>query len=183
MDRERNILLPASLKWLRLMVWEILRPWEPGSLSRGDSWEAGSSVLKSRAHTLRDNNRERRQGIDFLEGAVEPWLGSPMMPEEPRNSSYQTLGNRKSVRVWDCFYVTVSMCSLCESSIFGAKSDFTMDAYHIFLWCLLALIPWVGDIIGVVVIQAFPGYWLGPSLCSVVVTALSGAGSAPQLLV
>ena len=57
-----------------------------------------------------------------------------------------------------------------------------MDAYHTFLWCLLALIPWVGDIIGVV-IQAFPGYWLGPSLCSVVATALSGAGSAPQLLV
>ena len=79
--------------------------------------------------------------------------------------------------------MTVSMCSLCESSIFGAKSDFTMDAYHIFLWCLLALIPWVGDIIDVVVIQAFPGYWLGPSLCSAVVTALSGAESAPQLLV
>ena len=65
-----------------------------------------------------------------------------------------------------CFYVEVSLCSLCEPSIFGAKSVFTMDAYHIFPQCLLALIPWIWNIIGVV-IQAFPGYWLGPSHCSV----------------
>lgn len=106
-----------------------------------------------------------------------------MMPEEPRNSSYQTLGNRKSVRESETVSMRVSLCSLCESSIFDAKSVFTMDAYHILPRCLLALIPWVGGVIGAVVIQAFPGYWLRPSLCSVVVTALSGAGSAPQLLV
>ena len=82
-----------------------------------------------------------------------------------------------------CFYVGVSLCSLCECNIFGAMSFYSMDAYHIFPQCVLTIIPLVGGVICVVVTRACTGYWLGPPLCSLVVTALSGAGSAPQLLV
>ena len=81
-----------------------------------------------------------------------------------------------------CFYVETPLCSLCESNIFGAKAVFGMDACHVFPQGVLALLPLIGGVIGVVVTRACTGCWAGPPLCSVVVTALSGAGSAPQLL-
>ena len=37
-------------------------------------------------------------------------------------------------------------------------------------------------VINVVLSRASTGYWAGASLCSIAITALSGAGSAPQFL-
>ena len=42
-----------------------------------------------------------------------------------------------------------------------------------------AIIPFIGGLTGAVVTRACPGYLVAPPLSSVVVTALSGAGSAP----
>ena len=55
-----------------------------------------------------------------------------------------------------------------------------MNAHHIFPQCVWPVPPWWA-VTGVVVTTACTGYGMGP-LCSVVVTALSGAGSAPWLL-
>ena len=58
-----------------------------------------------------------------------------------------------------------------------------MDVFHVFPQGVLVIIPLIGGEIGVVVTRASTGCWAGPSLCSVVVTALLGAGSTPQLLI
>ena len=81
-----------------------------------------------------------------------------------------------------CFYMVVSLCSLHESNIFGVRTVFGMDACHIFPQGVLAVIALIGGGIGVVVTTVCTRCWAGPPLCSVVVTALSGAASAPQLL-
>ena len=73
------------------------------------------------------------------------------------------------------------LCSPCESNIFGARAIVTMDAYHIFSQCMLTIIPLIEDVI-VVVTRASTGYWEGAPLCSVIVTALSGAYSPFQFL-
>ena len=62
---------------------------------------------------------------------------------------------------------------------FNARTTFSMDASHLSPLCLLAVIPLIGDVTGVVLTRPCPGYLAGPPLCSVVVTALSGAGSIP----
>ena len=56
-----------------------------------------------------------------------------------------------------CFYVGVSLCSLHESNSFGARAVFSMDACHIFPQCVLAVIPLIGGVIGLVVTRAFTG--------------------------
>ena len=56
-----------------------------------------------------------------------------------------------------CFYVGMSLCSLNESNIFGAKAVFSMDDCHVFPQCVLALIPLIGGVIGVVVTRACTG--------------------------
>ena len=90
--------------------------------------------------------------------------------------------SHSTVVLMGCFYVGESLCSLHESSIFGARAVFGLDACYIFPQGVLAIIPLIGGVIGVVVTRACTGCWVGPPLCSVVVTALSGAGSSPQLL-
>ena len=81
-----------------------------------------------------------------------------------------------------CFYVRVSLYRLCEFSIFGVRASFGMDTSHIFPQGMLAIIPLIGDGIGVVLSRACTGFWVGPPLCSVAVRALLGVGSAPWLL-
>lgn len=54
-----------------------------------------------------------------------------------------------------------------------------MDASHLSPLCLLAVIPVIGDVTGVVLTRPCTGYLAGAPLGSVVVTALSGAGSIP----
>ena len=56
-----------------------------------------------------------------------------------------------------CPYAGVSLCSLCESNIFGARAVFSMDACHVFLQCVLAIFPLVGGVIFVVVTRACTG--------------------------
>ena len=48
---------------------------------------------------------------------------------------------------------------------------FSWDAYHHFPQCTLAIITLIGDVTNVVT-RACIGYWAGPPVCSVVVTAL-----------
>ena len=50
-----------------------------------------------------------------------------------------------------------SLCRLHESNIFGVRAVFSMDAYHIFLQCVLAVIPLIGGVISVVVTRAYTG--------------------------
>ena len=77
-----------------------------------------------------------------------------------------------------CFYMRVSLCSLCEPDTFVIRAVFSMVVCHIFPQCVLVIIPMMGVPIGVVVTKDCSGGWVGPPLCSVVVTALSGAGLA-----
>lgn len=57
-----------------------------------------------------------------------------------------------------------------------------MDACHVFPWCVLAIVPSMGAVIGVVVTRAYTKCPEGPPLPSVAATALLGAGPALQLL-
>lgn len=70
----------------------------------------------------------------------------------------------------------VSLCSLYEPV---TRAVFSMVVCHIFPQCVLVIIPLIGIPIGVVVTRDCSGGWVGPPLCSVVVTALWGAESAP----
>ena len=81
-----------------------------------------------------------------------------------------------------CFYVGASLCRLCESEIFGVRTVFGMDASHVFPYHVLAIVPLIGGVFIVVVIRTCTGYLVEPPLCSVVVTAPLGTGSAPQFL-
>lgn len=49
-----------------------------------------------------------------------------------------------------CFYVGASLCKMCVSNIFVARTVFCMNAIHIFPQSLLAIIPLIGGMIGVV---------------------------------
>lgn len=53
-----------------------------------------------------------------------------------------------------------------------------MDSCHVFPWCVLAIVPLMGAVTGVVVTRAYTKCPAGPPLPSVVVTVLLGAGSA-----
>lgn len=80
------------------------------------------------------------------------------------------------------FYVGVALCSLCESSIFSMRVVFSMDASHILPQCVLDVIPLIWGVIVAVVTRACTGCWVGSPFCSVVVTALLGAGLLPSCL-
>lgn len=56
-----------------------------------------------------------------------------------------------------------------------------MDASHVFSQSVLAVIPLKRSVISVVT-KTCTEYGVGPPLCSVAITALSGLGSIPQLL-
>lgn len=72
------------------------------------------------------------------------------------------------------------MCRLCESSIFGAWAVSGVDAWHTFRQSVLAIIPLLGGVIGMVVTRACTGCWVGFPLCFVATLALSGAGLFPS---
>ena len=74
----------------------------------------------------------------------------------------------------------VSLCRLPESNIFGVRAIFFyMHACCVSLQVVLAIVPLMGGVFHVVVTRASTGYWAGLPFCSVAVTALLGAGSAP----
>lgn len=50
-----------------------------------------------------------------------------------------------------CFYVGGSLCSLFASDIFGVRAVFGMDACCIFPQSMLAIVPSIGGVFGVVV--------------------------------
>lgn len=77
-----------------------------------------------------------------------------------------------------CFYVGASVYSLPESNIFGVRAVFSMDACRVFPRCVLAIVPSMGTVTGVVVTRAYTKCPEGPPLPSVVATVLLGAGSA-----
>lgn len=77
----------------------------------------------------------------------------------------------------ECFYVGASLCRLCECNIFDKWAVFGMDAYHIFLQSMVAIVPLIGSVLGVVVTTTFAACWAGPPICSVAVIALSLARS------
>lgn len=67
----------------------------------------------------------------------------------------------------------VSLCSMCDSDIFGARAVFSLSACHVFSQCVLAIVPLMGAVTGV----ETRAYTKCPAP-SVVVTVLLGAGSA-----
>ena len=67
-------------------------------------------------------------------------------------------------------------------SVFGARAGFAIDTSHTFPQGVLAIIPLIGAVIGVVMSRACSGCWVGLPLCSVAIPALSGVGPDPQLL-
>ena len=76
------------------------------------------------------------------------------------------------------------MCvCVCVCTLLGERAVFSMNVCHLFPQRMLAITPLVGGV-GWCGDQSLP--WIlslgGPPLCSVVVTALSGEGSAPELL-
>lgn len=82
--------------------------------------------------------------------------------------------------VWgQCFYVGGSLCRLSGSSVFGVGAGFGMDANHIFPRGVLAIILLIRGVAGVTS-RACAGCKAGLPLCSIAVTTLSGAGSAPS---
>ena len=76
----------------------------------------------------------------------------------------------------------MSQGRLCVSIVFGARAGFSLDASHVFYQSVLLIFPLIGDKVGVVVSRVHDGYEAGLPLCSMAVTALSGEGSAPQLV-
>ena len=62
---------------------------------------------------------------------------------------------------------------------FGARAVFSVNIYHLFPPFMLTIIPFNGSVTDVVVTRPWPEYLMGPPLCSVIVNAVSGVGSAP----
>lgn len=82
----------------------------------------------------------------------------------------------------ECFYVEACLCELCVSSILGARAGLGKDTSQFFPQSLLDIILLIGGVVGIVISGAHAGCEMGLLLCSMAVTALSGSGSAPQLL-
>ena len=82
-----------------------------------------------------------------------------------------------------CRYAFSLPCVDCASPIFLVQRLFlfVMDASHNFPQSVLAIIPLIGGVIGVVTVDC-TGCWVGPPLCFMTVTALLGVGAVPQLL-
>ena len=85
--------------------------------------------------------------------------------------------------VWEGYlYVGVSLCDLHGFYIFGLRAVSSMDACCLFSQSVLAIIPLISSVTGVVLIRACIGYWVELPLCSMIAMAMSVTGSAPQLL-
>ena len=50
------------------------------------------------------------------------------------------MANAHIVFLFPFHYVRASLCSLCESDIFGPGTVFNTDACHVFLWCMVTFI-------------------------------------------
>ena len=105
-----------------------------------------------------------------------------MTHNSPKTYTKYTFRRNRTVVLKGCFYVGASVCSLPESSIFGVRAVFSMDSCRVFPPCVLAIVPLMGAVTGVVVTRAYTKCPAGPPLPSVVVTVLLGAGSALWLL-
>ena len=82
--------------------------------------------------------------------------------------------------MWECPCVTcIGLICFLGFFFFGVRAVFGMDDCRLFPHCMLAVMPLIGGLTGVVVTLACPGYRAGAPLCSVVVTVLSGAESSP----
>ena len=101
-----------------------------------------------------------------------------MTHNSPKTYNKYTFRRNRTAVLKGCFYVGASVCSLPESNIFGVRAVFSMDSCHVFPWCVLAIVPLMGAVTGVVVTTAYTKCPSGPPLPSVVVTVLLGAGSA-----
>ena len=55
------------------------------------------------------------------------------------------------------FYMGASLCSLCESNIFGARAVFSIDAYHVFSSVCAARYPSEGGVTGAMMTRACTG--------------------------
>ena len=77
-----------------------------------------------------------------------------------------------------CFYVGGYLGRLRVSDIFGVRAVFGADASHVFPQSVLAVIPLIGYVVDIVVSRGCTGCEVGIPLCSMVVTTMSGAGSA-----
>ena len=69
-----------------------------------------------------------------------------------------------------CFYVRVSLCSLCVFNIFGARADFGIDTSQVFLQGVLVIIPLIGGAVGVVGSRTCAGCEVRLPLSSVAIT-------------
>ena len=65
-----------------------------------------------------------------------------------------------------CFYVGRGYPCIASVGLifFGVRAVFSVDACCLFPQCILAIIPLIGGVTGVVVTRACTGYWLGPPL-------------------
>ena len=70
-------------------------------------------------------------------------------------------------------FFNVEVCNPLESSIFGVRTVFGRDAFHIFSQGLQAVIPLIEGVIALAVTRASTGCWTESPFCSVVVPALS----------
>ena len=74
----------------------------------------------------------------------------------------------------------MTLCKLCESNIFGVRAVFGVGACYVLPQGVLAIVLLMGSVFGET--RATLDVGGGQPLCSVLVTALLGAGSAPQSL-
>lgn len=77
-----------------------------------------------------------------------------------------------------CVYVGASLSRLFVFSIFDVRAGFGMNTKQ----SVLAFIPLIGGVVGVVISRACAGCVVGLPVYSKAVPTLSGVGSAPQLL-
>ena len=78
------------------------------------------------------------------------------------------------------YFMWVCTCVACVSLVlFNVRVFFSIDVCHHFPYCMLAMFPFLGGVADVVMSRACPGYWMGPPLCFVVVTACQQWGLLP----
>ena len=81
-----------------------------------------------------------------------------------------------------CSYVGVSLCRLHLPSAFDGRTGFDMDTSHVLPQGVLNTITCVGGVACDGGTRVCSGFEAELPLCSVVLTTLSRAGSAPKLL-
>ena len=95
---------------------------------------------------------------------------------------YESRRNRCLLCFWWVTLIWEHPCVIFMSLVFLVQGLFWVWSCHVFPQGVLAIVPLIEGLVGIVVTTACPWCWVVPSLCSVPVTALSGTGSSPQLL-